>query len=101
MSTHLLPFCPSEQPAKKLRSCLSPSRFPLRPLSPTEDDMDLPPRSPSACSTVSSVYTEGPDGLWVKRAKSVRWEVEHDGGVVTVSCLPLAPRHPRSHPVLL
>lgn len=64
MSTHLLPLSPP-QPAKKLRSCLSPSRA-SRSTSPTR------------CLTIRNPCSE----QWFKR-KCVRWQSEIRGDDVT------------------
>jgi len=71
MSTHhLTEASPRQQPAKKLRSCLSPSRS-SRSISP---DARLTSRSPSTSSA---------DSLWYRKRKCVRWEGEIGGSDVT------------------
>lgn len=91
-SVHNIMHSPTPQPAKKLRPSLSPARGCLRPSSPTMERDGS--RSPSAASSASS-FCEGPDGVWYKRCKTVHWQGEVDGCVVTVSCR--RGRCPRCH----
>lgn len=80
MSPHVLIHSPIPQPAKKLRSCLSPR-------AETWESIDIEflaiLRTPSTSSEASSTYTEL-DGQLVKRPKAVRWE-GGGGCAVTVS----------------
>lgn len=75
-SVHNIPHSPTPQPAKKLRPSLSPRRGCLRPPSPPVQFAG------SRSSSVSSSYSDGSD---YKHCKTVHWQGEVDGCVVTVS----------------
>ncbi|WOO80811.1 uncharacterized protein LOC62_03G004339 [Vanrija pseudolonga] len=78
-STHPLTHSPVPQPAKKLRPCLSPTRF-GRSITVCETQSIhvaiSTSRSPSVASTSSSIYTEASEGLARRPSKSVRWKGE-------------------------
>lgn len=89
-STHPLTHSPVPQPAKKLRPCLSPTRF-GRSITVCETQSIhvaiSTSRSPSVASTASSIYTEASEGLARRPSKSVRWKGEDGTCDVSVSGL--------------
>ncbi|KAL1411812.1 hypothetical protein Q8F55_002779 [Vanrija albida] len=77
-STHPLTHSPVPQPAKKLRPCLSPTRF-GRSITVCETQsitVAITSRSSSVASTASSIYTDASEGLGRRPSKSVRWKGE-------------------------
>ncbi|KAK4684611.1 hypothetical protein P7C73_g5561, partial [Tremellales sp. Uapishka_1] len=79
----IVPPVISLSPTRKLRPCLSPVRM-SRSTSTDSSSPTSTSRSCSISSTSSSVYTYVENGGWMKRAKNVRWEGEHEGCAVTV-----------------
>lgn len=74
----------SQTSGKRLRSCLSPTR--LRSMDPEAMTPNLTMSMSSAMSSRSTSFSSAAsyDTQW-RRAKSVRWEGEDEGCVVTVS----------------